>query len=86
MTFRVMATPAACRQLAALPTQMQARFRAAFELLEGNPFRSRPGLDVAKMEGDETYRLHIGRFRGIFRVDGPDIVFLRFGHRSIVYR
>lgn len=84
--FQVAATPAAARQLNALPERIQSEFREAFQLLAQSPFRARPGLDVEKMSGTETCKLRRGHYRGIFRVDGREIVFLRFGHRSTVYR
>jgi mRNA interferase RelE/StbE len=83
--FRVIVVRAAARELESLPEHVQERFGRVFDRLQEDPFRARPGVDVLKMQGG-TYRVHVGRYRGIFRISGSDVVFLRFGHRSTVYR
>ncbi len=83
--FRIRIVPAAAREFDALPPNVQKRFHKVFFLLEENPFRTRPGLDVIKMHGG-AHRVHVGRYRGLFVLEASDVVFFRFGHRSVVYR
>lgn len=85
-SFTIVASPAAARQFKGLPSHARDRFLAAFPLLEDDPHTPRPGLHIEKMTDRQTWRLRIGRFRGIFRIDGREVVFLRFAHRGEVYR
>ena len=83
--FRIIIVPAAAREFNDLPMHVQERFKQVFNRLEDNPFRPRPGLDVIKMQGG-GYRVHVGHYRGGFILEGRDVVFWRFGHRSTFYR
>ncbi|HLF16110.1 MAG TPA: type II toxin-antitoxin system RelE/ParE family toxin [Candidatus Thermoplasmatota archaeon] len=39
------------------------------------------------MEGQAgRWRLRVGQYRGIFEVEGGTVRFVRFGHRSSIYR
>ncbi|MES2155033.1 MAG: type II toxin-antitoxin system RelE/ParE family toxin [bacterium] len=85
MPFVVTIAPSALLELDDLPDPVQRHFKKAFTMLQENPFRPRPGLDVMKMHGG-AYRVHVGRYRGMYAVQENEIVFFRFGHRSMVYR
>ncbi|HJQ93198.1 MAG TPA: type II toxin-antitoxin system RelE/ParE family toxin [Candidatus Thermoplasmatota archaeon] len=85
--FQVSATPAAARDFDRLPPSAAARFRAAFDHLRKDPWTPRPGCHVEPLEGiPRARKLRIGVYRGIYEVQGTDVVFTRFGHRSKVYR
>lgn len=78
-----MATPGASREFDRLPETTRKRFLAAFDRLEAGL----AGLDVAALQGAPgSFRLRVGRYRGIYRLEPGVIVFTRFGHRSTVYR
>jgi len=80
-------TEAAQRQLEALPDSVHKRLARVVPLLLAEPFRPRPGLDVKPLTGHQgLWRLRIGHYRGIYCLDGSTLRFLRFGHRSTVYR
>jgi mRNA interferase RelE/StbE len=70
-----------------LPQVVRRRFSAAFELLQLDPRRSRPGCDVRLLSGAaNAWRLRVGDYRGIYAIEESKIVFTRFGHRKDVYR
>lgn len=85
MPYVVTIATSAARELDNLPAHIQSRFQAAFTLLQDNPFRPRAGLDVIKMHGG-AYRVHVGSYRGMFMLQGNEVAFFRFGHRSTIYR
>ena len=85
MPFHVTIAPSAARELDALPEHVQRRFKKVFTMLQDNPFRPRPGLDVIKMHGG-AYRVHVGHYRGMFCMEENEVVLFHFGHRSTVYR
>jgi mRNA-degrading endonuclease RelE of RelBE toxin-antitoxin system len=76
--FVVMFTSSAEREFRRLPARAQARFSDAFALLEVDPRRRRPGCDVRMLSG-------VADYRGIYAIEGGDVVFTRFGHRRSVY-
>jgi mRNA-degrading endonuclease RelE of RelBE toxin-antitoxin system len=47
-----------------------------------------PGeFDTHPLEGGlKLWTLKVGPYRGIFRWDGHELRFIRFGHRSVVYQ
>ena len=79
-------TPVAEHQLSRLPRSVQARFAKQLPRLQEDPMRPRAGLDVKPLRAHREWRLRIGHYRAIYGVDEHSIVFLRFGHRSTVYR
>lgn len=55
----------------ALPDAHRARFRTAFDRLSQDPFRPRPGLDIARLEGvgaTPLYRLRVVARRACYAV------------------
>lgn len=84
--FVVLFTSSAEREFRRLPRDVQARFSGAFALLEVDPRRRRAGCDVRMLSGvANAWRLRVGDYRGIYAVEGDDIVFTKFGHRRSVY-
>jgi mRNA interferase RelE/StbE len=84
MSYRVIATQSAQREIAKLPKDIQRRITEHFPLLEANP---RPNGAI-KLEGSDVYRLPVGDYRIIYTIE-DDIVtvtIIRVAHRSIAYR
>jgi len=70
-----------------LPRAVQRRFAAAFELLKRDPRRRRPKCDIRLLSGGaNAWRLRVGDYRGIYAIEGPKVVFTKFGRRSDVYQ
>ncbi|HEX9708736.1 MAG TPA: type II toxin-antitoxin system RelE/ParE family toxin [Candidatus Thermoplasmatota archaeon] len=84
--FVVLFTSSAEREFRRLPNDVQSRFSDAFGLLEVDPRRRRAGCDVRMLSGvANAWRLRVGDYRGIYAVEGDDVVFTRFGHRRSIY-
>ena len=85
MAYRVELTSKARRELAALPRDAQERIDARILALSEEP--RPPGSK--KLEGeDDLYRIRVGDYRIVYRVDDKVLVVLvvRIGHRREVYR
>lgn len=76
----------ALKALVRLPSGVRDEFRRAFELLAENP--SRRDFDVKPLGGREGYRLRVGQWRAIFRVEHEKLVILvlDIGPRGDVYK
>ncbi len=78
--------PSAEREFRHLPRDVQRRFAQAFELVDEEPTRPRPGLDVRPLRGVKgAWRLRVRDYRGIYGVAPGKVTFTRFGHRSNIY-
>ena len=87
MASSIRFTPRAERDFGRLPGPIRRRFASAFEHLAKDPVQPRPGADIRPLAGvPGGYRLRIGRYRGVYQVLASEVVFTRFGHRSVVYR
>ena len=64
---RVIYKKAASKALAKMPDGLRQRFKAAFKQIAGGVVA---GLDICKLEGRDGYRLRIGQYRGLYRIDG----------------
>jgi mRNA interferase RelE/StbE len=85
VAYRVELTTKARRELAALPRDAQERIDARILALSEEP---RPS-GSKKLEGiDDLYRIRVGDYRIVYRVDDKVVVVLvvRIGHRREVYR
>lgn len=85
MAYRIELTSKALRELAALPRDAQQRIDARILALSEEP--RPPGSK--KLEGEEDlYRIRVGDYRIVYRVDDKVLVVLvvRIGHRREVYR
>jgi mRNA interferase RelE/StbE len=84
--FVILFTSSAEREFRRLPRDVQRRFSDAFALLESNPRERRPGCDVRMLSGvSNAWRLRVGDYRGIYGIEGDDVVFTKFGHRRSAY-
>lgn len=85
--FQVQLTRSAEKELSKLPREVTLRFAAAIDRLQEKPTRTRPGVDVKRLKGTRSaWRLRVGDYRGIYEVEGGQVVFTRFAHRSKMYR
>ncbi len=86
-SYAIVATPAATKEFDRLPEQIRRRFKKVFPTLEEDPWTPRPGCHIEPLEGMPGARkLRIGHYRGIYEIDGSEILFTKFGHRPTVYR
>ena len=83
MTHRVVFAERAAKDIAGLDRTTKERIGRALRRLETEP-RSKSRQLTQPALG--TYRYRIGDFRVIFDIEGDEVVILRVGHRSIIYR
>ena len=86
MAYAVQVSSGAERELAHLPSEIQARIAKALRKLSENP---RQGAGVKKLRGQpDGYRLRVGDYRVLYEVhDKRRLVFVvKLGHRRDVYR
>jgi mRNA interferase RelE/StbE len=78
-------TPSARRHFRKLPAGVQTSIREKLDVLCEAPFQS--GLDVKKLRGREGYRLRVGDYRVIYRLDSEQLIVevLDVGHRREIY-
>jgi mRNA-degrading endonuclease RelE of RelBE toxin-antitoxin system len=87
MSFRLQFAPTADASFANLPRWAQVRFNAAFVPLEQEPHGRQSGLDVHQLYGyKNVWTLRIPPYRGIYAIDGNEVVMVIFGHRDMVYQ
>ncbi len=85
MAYRIEFARSALREIKLLERAARRRIAARIDQLANNPFP--PG--VKKLQGeDDYYRICVGDFRVIYRVDGKrvTVLILKIGHRREVYR
>jgi len=85
MRYTVAFTNSAAREFKALERATQRRISARIDELANHPFP--PG--VKKLQGEpDLYRIRIGDYRVLYRVDGKrmTVLILKIGHRRDVYR
>lgn len=84
MEYEVRLTKKADKQLARLADEGYRRVSKALLDLENDP---RPA-NAIKLQVREDYRLHVGDYRAIYRIDDArtTILVTRVGHRRDVYR
>ena len=84
--YSISFTASAEKEFRALPTEIQERFATTFRRLEEDPRRHRPECDVRRLSAvANAWCLRVGEYRGIYAIEGEDVVFTRFGHRRSVY-
>jgi mRNA-degrading endonuclease RelE of RelBE toxin-antitoxin system len=80
------ADPSAGRSFDRLPRRAQLQSNRAFELIVEQPRSRSPSLDVHQLSGyRNVWTLRVPPWRGIYAIDGDEVVFLVFGHRDNVY-
>jgi mRNA interferase RelE/StbE len=85
MPYAIEFASSAVREFKALDRGIQRRIATNIDELAANPFP--PG--AKKLQGSEDqYRIRIGDYRVVYRVDGKrvTILVLKIGHRREVYR
>ena len=82
MTYEVLCSDLALKQLSKLDKEIGQRIIATLERI-----RTRPDAYVKKLVGDEGYRLRVGNYRVIVDLDREKLIILvlRIGHRRNVY-
>ena len=82
MTYEVIFSDKALRQLKKLEKQIQERIIAVLERI-----RVRPETYVTKLVGDPGYKLRVGDYRIIMDIDNKilKILSLKVGHRKNIY-
>jgi mRNA interferase RelE/StbE len=83
MAYTIELSPAAERQLKALPASLQKRLVPHILTLETEP---RPS-GIKKLD-DDIYRLRVGDYRIIYQIQDQALIILvlKVGHRKDVYR
>ena len=84
MTYTVLVSPRAKRELNALPAQLYQRITSKLQDLANDP--RPPGC--VKLEGREGWRIRVGDYRVLYSIDdGIRIVSVeQIGHRRDIYR
>jgi len=86
MRFRLTFAPTANQSFPNLPRWAQTRFDTAFDLLVQKPGGGAIGLDVHQLYGyRNVWTLRIPPYRGVYAIDGSEVVMIIFGHRDTVY-
>ncbi|MDO3377846.1 type II toxin-antitoxin system RelE family toxin [Geoalkalibacter halelectricus] len=83
MSYRLVYTQRALKDIQKLEPRVKARIGKALLRFEQDPLRHAKPLTNADLG---TYRFRVGEFRIIFDIEGKDIVILRVGHRRQIYR
>jgi mRNA-degrading endonuclease RelE of RelBE toxin-antitoxin system len=85
---RLFFTPEAVASFRRLPATVQRRFDRVLVEIDSTPRVRLPGsYSVHQLEGGrDLWTLRIGGYRGIFRWDGHEARFIRFGPRATVYQ
>lgn len=85
MSYQILFTPRAERDLASLPQSARIRITRKIDSLAVEP---RPGA-AKKLQGrDGMYRLRVGDYRVLYTVEDRvvTVVIVRVGHRRDIYR
>ncbi|MCP3871234.1 MAG: type II toxin-antitoxin system RelE/ParE family toxin [Gammaproteobacteria bacterium] len=84
--YRILYRKAAAKTLSRMPKSLAEKFLKSFEQIAGNS--GAEGLDIKPLSGREGYRLRIGQWRAIYRIEGAKmtIEILRIGPRGDVYK
>jgi mRNA interferase RelE/StbE len=82
MTYEIVFSDKALRQLKKLEKNVQERIIAVLERI-----RVRPETYVTKLVGDPGYKLRVGDYRVIMDIDNKiiKILILKVGHRKNIY-
>ncbi|MPV36288.1 type II toxin-antitoxin system RelE family toxin [Georgenia subflava] len=85
MTYDVVLSPAAARELRKLDPPVRRRIQAVLELLAENPG---PPAATRLVGGTGEWRVRTGDYRVIYEIEDDRLVVLvlRAGHRGAVYR
>ncbi|MGY5862102.1 MAG: type II toxin-antitoxin system RelE/ParE family toxin [Candidatus Thorarchaeota archaeon] len=87
-SYRVLVSETAISQLKLLDMKQTERIREALRNLEHDPFRSRSGADIKKLNfplDPPLFRLRIGKYRAIYFVVKGEVRVTEIIHRSKGY-
>ncbi|NOT11937.1 MAG: type II toxin-antitoxin system RelE/ParE family toxin [Methylococcaceae bacterium] len=75
----------AAKALTKLPSEVSARFVAGFQKLASGETE---GLDIKKLTGRAGFRLRIGGFRTLYRIEEEQLVIevVAIGNRGDIYK
>ena len=89
MRYRVALHREARKFLEKVQRPQRERIAAGLRALEADPFTPRSGADIKKLRGThgrgDLYRLRIGKFRAVYRVEGVDVLVTRIWERGHGY-
>lgn len=83
MTYRLVYTHRAVRDIDALDPPVKRRVGATLLRYEQDPLKNAETLKQSELG---SYRFRIGDYRVIFDLIGEEIVVLRVGHRREIYK
>jgi len=86
--WRVLISESARKDFYTLDDSLQKRVKAALESLKLNPFASRSGADIKRIQGSKNpyfYRLRVGGYRLIYTVDEMEVKVTRIMLRKKGY-
>jgi len=84
--YRIEYRKSAVKAFRAMPQSLSARFLAAFEQLAND--LDGTGLDIKRLQGREGYRLRIGGWRAIYRIEADRLLIevINAGVRGDIYK
>ena len=88
MTFEVVVSESAIKQIRKLEQQTINRIRKQLQVLKEDPFQKRSGADIKKLKGfrnPELYRLRIGDYRLVYVVIGDTVKITEVFHKGKGY-
>ncbi|HEY5932735.1 MAG TPA: type II toxin-antitoxin system RelE/ParE family toxin [Nitrospira sp.] len=83
MTYRLVYTHRAVKDLDALDTSVKRRIGNTLQRYEQHPLSHAEPLKQSELG---SYRFRIGDYRVVFDLEGEQIVVLRVGHRRDIYK
>jgi mRNA-degrading endonuclease RelE of RelBE toxin-antitoxin system len=87
MSYRLTFAPTADPSFSRLPRWARGRFDRAFDPLQREPRHSGSELDIHQLYGyKNVWTLRIPPYRGVYAIDGDEVVMIIFGHRDTVYQ
>lgn len=78
-------SPAAVKALIGMPKRERAQLKARLDMIAAAPNEPRASVTALLGEPRGRFRVRQGDYRAVFRIDGPDVVVDRIGHRREVY-
>jgi len=84
--YRVEYRKSAVKTFRAMPQALSVRFLAAFEQLSNN--LDDTSLDIKRLQGRDGYRLRIGGWRAIYRIEADRLLIdvINAGARGDIYK
>ena len=83
MTYRLVYTHRAIKDLDALDATVKQRIGKTLQRYQENPLAHAEPLKQSELG---SYRFRIGDYRVVVDFEGPQIVILRVGHRREIYK